>query len=545
MVSVDGLTVEFGGTTLFKDISFVVNPKDRIALMGKNGAGKSTLLKILAGVRNATRGSVSVPKDCTVCYLPQHLMTEDGNTVWDEALKAFAHINAMEEEINEMNNQLATRTDYESEDYMNLIEKVSMMSEKFYAIDRTHFEEDVEKALLGLGFERKDFQRQTSEFSGGWRMRIELAKLLLQNPDVLLLDEPTNHLDIESIGWLEDFLMNSPMAVVVISHDRRFIDNITTRTIEVTLGRIYDYKATYSHYLELRKERRAQQQKQYDDQQKLIAEAKEFIERFKGTYSKTFQVQSKVKWLEKLELVEVDEEDTSALRLKFPPSPRSGNYPVICDGVGKAYDGKTVFQNASLTIERGDKVAFVGRNGEGKSTLVKCIMQEIEHDGTLTIGHNVQIGYFAQNSASLLDENKTIYQTIDDIAVGDIRLKIRDLLGAFMFGGEESQKKVKVLSGGERVRLCMIKLLLEPVNLLILDEPTNHLDLRTKDILKQALRDFDGTLIVVSHDRDFLSGLTTKTYEFGGGKVKEHLCGVDEFLEQKKMDNLAELERKK
>lgn len=545
MVSVDGLTVEFGGTTLFKDISFVINPKDRIALMGKNGAGKSTLLKILAGVRNATRGSVSVPKDCTVCYLPQHLMTEDGNTVWDEALKAFAHINAMEEEINEMNNQLATRTDYESEDYMNLIEKVSMMSEKFYAIDRTHFEEDVEKALLGLGFERKDFQRQTSEFSGGWRMRIELAKLLLQNPDVLLLDEPTNHLDIESIGWLEDFLMNSPMAVVVISHDRRFIDNITTRTIEVTLGRIYDYKATYSHYLELRKERRAQQQKQYDDQQKLIAEAKEFIERFKGTYSKTFQVQSKVKWLEKLELVEVDEEDTSALRLKFPPSPRSGNYPVICDGVGKAYDGKTVFQNASLTIERGDKVAFVGRNGEGKSTLVKCIMQEIEHDGTLTIGHNVQIGYFAQNSASLLDENKTIYQTIDDIAVGDIRLKIRDLLGAFMFGGEESQKKVKVLSGGERVRLCMIKLLLEPVNLLILDEPTNHLDLRTKDILKQALRDFDGTLIVVSHDRDFLSGLTTKTYEFGGGKVKEHLCGVDEFLEQKKMDNLAELERKK
>jgi len=552
MVSVDGLTVEFGGTTLFKDISFVINPKDRIALMGKNGAGKSTLLKILAGVRTATRGNVSVPKDCTVCYLPQHLMTEDGNTVWDEALKAFAHINAMEAEINEMNNQLATRTDYESDDYMNLIEKVSMMSEKFYAIDRTHFEEDVEKALLGLGFERTDFQRQTSEFSGGWRMRIELAKLLLQNPDVLLLDEPTNHLDIESIGWLEDFLMNSPMAVVVISHDRRFIDNITTRTIEVTLGRIYDYKATYSHYLELRKERRAQQQKQYDDQQKLIAEAKEFIERFKGTYSKTFQVQSKVKWLEKLELVEVDEEDTSALRLKFPPSPRSGNYPVICDGVGKSYPLhtdetklKNVFSNASLTIEHGDKVAFVGRNGEGKSTLVKCIMQEIEHEGTLTIGHNVQIGYFAQNSASLLDENKTIYQTIDDIAVGDVRLKIRDLLGAFMFGGEESQKKVKVLSGGERVRLCMIKLLLEPVNLLILDEPTNHLDLRTKDILKQALRDFDGTLIVVSHDRDFLSGLTTKTYEFGGGKVKEHLCGVDEFLEQKKMDNLAELERKK
>lgn len=544
MISVDALTVEFGGTTLFKDISFVINPKDRIALMGKNGAGKSTLLKILAGVRNATRGGVSVPKDCTVCYLPQHLMTEDGNTVWDETIKAFAHINAMEEEINSINEQLTVRTDYESDEYMALIEKVSMMSEKFYAIDRTHFEEDVEKALLGLGFERSDFQRQTSEFSGGWRMRIELAKLLLQKPDVLLLDEPTNHLDIESIGWLEQFLMDSQMAVVVISHDRRFIDNITTRTIEVTLGRIYDYKATYSHYLELRKERRAQQQKQYDDQQKLIAEAKDFIERFKGTYSKTFQVQSKVKWLEKLDIVEVDEEDTSALRLKFPPSPRSGNYPIICDNVGKTYD-RTIFSGCSFTIERGEKVAFVGRNGEGKSTLVKCIMQEIEHDGTLTIGHNVQIGYFAQNSASLLDENKTIYETIDDIAVGDMRLKIRDLLGAFMFGGEESQKKVKVLSGGERVRLCMIKLLLEPVNLLILDEPTNHLDLKTKDILKQALRDFDGTLICVSHDRDFLSGLTTKTYEFGGGKVKEHLCGVDEFLETKKMENLAELERKK
>lgn len=551
MISIDGLTVEFGGQTLFSDISFVINPKDRIALMGKNGAGKSTLLKILAGVRQPTRGSVSVPRDCTVCYLPQHLMTEDGLTVWEETVKAFSHINAMEEEINALNEQLTIRTDYESDEYMALIEKVSMMSEKFYAIDRTHFEEDVEKALLGLGFERSDFHRPTSEFSGGWRMRIELAKLLLQNPDVLLLDEPTNHLDIESIGWLEDFLMQSSMAVVVISHDRRFVDNITTRTIEVTLGRIYDYKASYSHYLELRKERRAQQQKQYDDQQKQIAEAKEFIERFKGTYSKTYQVQSKVKWLEKLELVEVDEEDTSALRLRFPPSPRSGNYPIICDGVGKSYPLRTdamqlkqVFSGATLTIERGDKVAFVGRNGEGKSTLVKCIMKEIEHDGTLTIGHNVQIGYFAQNSASLLDETKTIYQTIDDIAVGDMRLKIRDLLGAFMFGGEESQKKVKVLSGGERVRLCMIKLLLEPVNLLILDEPTNHLDLRTKDILKQALRDYDGTLIVVSHDRDFLSGLTTKTYEFGGGRVREHLCGVDEFLEQKRMEHLAELERK-
>lgn len=536
MVSVDGLTVEFGGTTLFKDVSFVINPKDRIALMGKNGAGKSTLLKILAGIRTPTRGSVSVPKDCTVCYLPQHMMIEDNRTVFEEASMAFAHLKEMEAEIEAMNNELATRTDYDSDSYMELIEKVSAVSEKFYAIDLTHFEEDVEKALLGLGFERSDFARPTSEFSGGWRMRIELAKLLLQNPDVLLLDEPTNHLDIESIGWLEDFIINSPMAVVVISHDRRFIDNITTRTIEVTLGRIYDYKARYSHYLELRKERRLQQQKQYDDQQKQIAEAREFIERFKGTYSKTFQVQSKVKWLEKLEIVEVDEEDTSALRLKFPPCPRSGSYPVIAEGVGKSYDGMSVFTGATFTIERGDKVAFAGRNGEGKSTMVKAIMKEITHDGTLTLGHNVKIGYFAQNSASLLDENLTVFQTIDDIAVGDVRLKIRDLLGAFMFGGEENQKKVKVLSGGERVRLCMIKLLLEPINLLILDEPTNHLDLKTKDILKQALRDFDGTLIVVSHDRDFLNGLVTKVYEFGGGKVREHLCGINEFLEKKKAE---------
>ncbi len=536
MVSVDGLTVEFGGTTLFKDVSFVINPKDRIALMGKNGAGKSTLLKILAGVRNPTRGSVSVPKDCTVCYLPQHMMTDDGRTVFEEASMAFSHLREMEAEIDAMNNELATRTDYESDSYMALIEKVATVSEKFYAIDMTHFEEDVEKALLGLGFMRSDFTRPTSEFSGGWRMRIELAKLLLRKPDVLLLDEPTNHLDIESIGWLEDFIINSPMAVVVISHDRRFIDNITTRTIEVTLGRIYDYKARYSHYLELRKERRQQQQKQFDDQQKQIAEAKEFIERFKGTYSKTFQVQSKVKWLEKLDIVEVDEEDTSALRLKFPPCPRSGSYPVIAEGVGKSYDGKPVFSNASFTIERGDKVAFAGRNGEGKSTMVKAIMKEITHDGTLTLGHNVKIGYFAQNSASLLDENLTVFQTIDDIAVGDVRLKIRDLLGAFMFGGEENQKKVKVLSGGERVRLCMIKLLLEPINLLILDEPTNHLDLKTKDILKQALRDFDGTLIVVSHDRDFLDGLVTKVYEFGGGRVREHLCGINEFLEKKRAE---------
>ena len=550
MVSIDGLTVEFGGTTLFKDISFVINEKDRIALMGKNGAGKSTLLKILAGVRQATRGTVSAPKDCTICYLPQHLMTEDHRTVFEEACQAFAHLKAMEAEIDELNNQLATRTDYESDDYMALIEKVTAMSEKFYAIDMTHFEEDVEKALLGLGFKRSDFDRPTSEFSGGWRMRIELAKLLLQNPDVLLLDEPTNHLDIESIGWLEDFIINSPMAVVLISHDRKFVDTITTRTIEVTLGRIYDYKAKYSHYLELRKERRAQQQKQYEDQQKQIAEAKEFIERFKGTYSKTYQVQSKVKWLEKLELVEVDEEDTSALRLKFPPSPRSGTYPVICDDMGAGYTKPlkpedNIFDHATFMIERGEKIAFVGKNGEGKSTMVKAIMNEIEHTGQLTVGHNVQIGYFAQNSASLLDEELTVYQTIDDIAVGEIRKKISDLLGAFMFSGEDTQKKVKVLSGGERVRLCMVKLLLQPVNLLILDEPTNHLDMKTKDILKQALKDYDGTLILVSHDRDFLDGLVTKVYEFGDKRVKEHLCGIYEFLEKKKLENLQELERKK
>ena len=544
MISIDGLAVEFGGTTLFSDISFVINEKDRIALMGKNGAGKSTLLKILAGVRQPTRGKVSAPKDCVIAYLPQHLMTEDGRTVFEEASQAFSHLHAMEAEIEQMNKELAERTDYESDSYMELIEKVASMSEKFYAIDLTHFEEDVEKTLLGLGFERTDFNRQTSDFSGGWRMRIELAKLLLQNPDVLLLDEPTNHLDIESIQWLEDFLINNGKAVMVISHDRKFVDNITTRTIEVTMGRIYDYKVNYSQYLQLRKERREQQQKQYEDQQKMIQETKDFIERFKGTYSKTLQVQSRVKMLEKLELVEVDEEDTSALRLKFPPSPRSGNYPVIMEGVGKAYGDHVVFKNASLTIERGDKVAFVGRNGEGKSTLVKCIMNEIEHEGTLTLGHNVQIGYFAQNQASLLDENLTVFQTIDDVAKGDIRNKIRDLLGAFMFGGEESTKKVKVLSGGERTRLAMIKLLLEPVNLLIVDEPTNHLDMKTKDILKQALLDFDGTLIVVSHDRDFLDGLVTKVYEFGHQRVREHLCGIYEFLETKKMETLQELEKK-
>lgn len=544
MITVEGLTVEFGGTTLFKDISFQINESDRIALMGKNGAGKSTLLKILAGVRNATRGSVSIPKDCVVAYLPQHLMTEDGRSVREEASQAFAHLMEAEAEIERLNKELSERTDYESDEYMALIERVSEISEKFYAIDMTHFEEDVEKTLLGLGFERDDLDRPTAEFSGGWRMRIELAKLLLKNPDVLLLDEPTNHLDIESIMWLEDFIKTSSKAVVVISHDRRFVDAITTRTIEVTMGRIYDYKASYSHYLELRKERREQQMKQYEEQQKMIQETKDFIERFKGTYSKTLQVQSRVKMLEKLELIEVDEEDTSALRLKFPPSPRSGSYPVQADGVGKSFGDHLVFKDATFMIERGNKVAFVGRNGEGKSTMVKCIMNELAHDGTLTLGHNVQIAYFAQNQAALLDENLTVFQTIDDIAKGDVRLKIRDMLGAFMFGGEESTKKVKVLSGGERTRLAILKLLLEPVNLLILDEPTNHLDLKTKDILKQALQDFDGTLILVSHDRDFLDGLVTKVYEFGNKRVREHLCGINEFLENKKLENLQDIERK-
>ena len=544
MISVDGLTVEFGGSALFSDISFVINEKDRIALMGKNGAGKSTLLKILAGVREPTRGKVSAPKDTVIAYLPQHLMTEDGRTVFEETAQAFAHLHEMEAEIAALNKELETRTDYESDSYMELIERVSTLSEKFYSIEEINYDADIEKTLLGLGFTREDFNRQTSEFSGGWRMRIELAKLLLKTPDVLLLDEPTNHLDIESIQWLEDFLIDNGQAVVVISHDRAFVDHITTRTIEVTMGRIYDYKVNYSQYLQLRKERREQQQKAYDEQQKFIAETKDFIERFKGTYSKTLQVQSRVKMLEKLEILEVDEEDTSALRLKFPPSPRSGSYPVTIENVSKSYGDHTVFRNANLTIERGDKIAFVGKNGEGKSTLVKCIMKELEHDGTLTIGHNVMIGYFAQNQASLLDENLTVFQTIDDVAKGDIRNKIKDLLGAFMFGGENSAKKVKVLSGGERTRLAMIKLLLEPVNLLILDEPTNHLDMKTKDILKQALMDFDGTLIVVSHDRDFLDGLVTKVYEFGNKKVTEHLEGIYEFLQRKKMENLNELERK-
>jgi ATP-binding cassette subfamily F protein 3 len=539
MLTADALTVEFGGQTLFSDVSFVINEKDRIALMGKNGAGKSTLLKILAGAREPSKGKISYPKGTVVAYLPQHLLLEDNRTVFEETATAFSAINEMEQRIEAINVELSERTDYESDSYMQLIEEVSALSEQFYSIEEINYDADIEKTLMGLGFQRDDFQRKTSEFSGGWRMRIELAKILLRRPDVILLDEPTNHLDIESIQWLEDFLINAAKAVVVISHDRAFVDNITTRTIEVTMGRIYDYKANYSHYLELRKDRRSQQQKQFDEQQKMIAETKEFIERFKGTYSKTLQVQSRVKMLEKLEILEVDEEDTSALRLKFPPSPRSGSYPVVAEAVGKSYDGKTIFANASFMIERGDKVAFVGKNGEGKSTMVKMIMKELEHDGELKLGHNVKIGYFAQNQASLLDENLTVFQTIDDVAEGDIRTKIKDLLGAFMFGGDNSFKKVKVLSGGERTRLAMIKLLLEPVNLLILDEPTNHLDMRTKDILKQALQDFDGTLIVVSHDRDFLDGLITCVYEFGGGKVIPHLEGIYEFLEKKKMESIS------
>lgn len=543
MISVNGLAVEFGGTTLFSDISFVINPQDRIALMGKNGAGKSTLLKILAGERTPTRGNVSIPKDFVVAYLPQHLIMEGNCTVFEQVAKAFSQRNAMEARINAINEELTQRTDYESDEYMKLIEEVSTLSEKFYGIEDTNIEEKIEKTLLGLGFTRDDFSRNVEEFSGGWRMRIELAKLLLQNPDVLLLDEPTNHLDINSIEWFEDFLLNNAKAVVLISHDRAFVDNITNRTIEVTMGRIYDYKAKYSHYLELRKERRLQQQKQFEEQQKMINETKEFIERFKGTYSKTLQVQSRVKMLEKLQIIEVDEEDTSALKLKFPPSPRSGNYPIIAENISKSYDEKTIFSNVNFTIKRGDKVAFVGKNGEGKSTFVKCIMKEIEHQGNLQLGHNIQIGYFAQNQASLLDGELSVFKTIDEIAVGDIRTKIRDILGAFMFNKEDSEKKVKVLSGGERTRLAMIKLLLEPVNLLILDEPTNHLDMKTKDILKQALLDFDGTLIVVSHDRDFLDGLVNKVYEFSNGRVIEHLETIYGFLQKKKIENLKQIER--
>ena len=545
MISVDNVSVEFNGAALFKDITFNINENDRIALMGKNGAGKSTLLKIIAGVNKATRGKVSAPKDAIIAYLPQHLLTEDTATVFEEASKAFSKILKMKDDIDALNIQLETRTDYESDEYAKIIEQVSELSEKYYSIEEINFDAEVEKTLLGLGFLRSDFIRPTSEFSGGWRMRIELAKILLQKPDLILLDEPTNHMDIESIQWLEDFLINNAKAVIVISHDKTFVDNLTNRTIEITMGRIYDYKTNYTHYLQLRKERREQQQKQFDDQAKQIADIEQFIERFKGTYSKTLQVQSRVKMLEKIEVVEVDEVDTSALNLKFPPAPRSGNYPVIIEGLTKKYGDHTVFRDVSLTIARGERIAFVGKNGEGKSTLVKAIMDEINFEGKVQRGHNALIGYFAQNQASLLDGELTVFQTIDYIAVGDIRTKIRDILGAFMFGGEAIDKKVKMLSGGERTRLAMIKLLLQPVNFLILDEPTNHLDIKTKDILKDALKAFDGTVILVSHDRDFLDGLATKVFEFGNKRVKEHFEDINGFLRNKKIENLREVERTK
>jgi len=544
MITVNDISVQFGGTTLFSDVSFAINENDKIALMGKNGAGKSTLLKIIAGVNKPSTGSISAPKEAVIAYLPQHLLAEDGATVMEEASKAFSEIFTMKAEIDNINEQLTVRTDYESDEYMKLIERVSDLSEKFYAIEEVNYEAEVEKILVGLGFEREDFNRQTSEFSGGWRMRIELAKILLRKPDLILLDEPTNHMDIESIQWLEEFLLNQAKAVVVISHDRAFVDNITNRTIEVTMGRIYDYKAKYTHYLELRKDRRIHQQKAYDEQQKMIAENRAFIDRFKGTFSKTDAVQSRVKMLEKLEIVQVDEVDTSALRLKFPPAARSGQYPVIVKEMSKAYGDHVVFKDANIVIERGQKVAFVGKNGEGKSTMIKAIMKEIGVDsGSVEIGHNAQIGYFAQNQAALLDENATIFETIDSIAVGDIRTQIKNILGAFMFQGDDITKKVKVLSGGEKTRLAMIKLLLEPVNLLILDEPSNHLDMKTKDIIKDALRDFDGTLILVSHDRDFLDGLATKVFEFGNKRVKEHFEDVAGFLAHKKMDSMREIEK--
>ncbi|WP_396171917.1 ABC-F family ATP-binding cassette domain-containing protein [Flavobacterium sp.] len=544
MITVNDISVQFGGTTLFSDISFAINENDKIALMGKNGAGKSTLLKIIAGQSKPSTGNISAPKEAIIAYLPQHLLTTDGATVMEEASKAFGEIFSMKAEIDEINEQLTIRTDYESDAYMKLIERVSDLSEKFYAIEEVNYEAEVEKILTGLGFERDDFTRQTSEFSGGWRMRIELAKILLRKPDLILLDEPTNHMDIESIQWLEDFLINSAKAVVVISHDRAFVDNITNRTIEVTMGRIYDYKAKYSHYLELRKDRRIHQQKAYDEQQKFIADNQAFIDRFRGTFSKTDAVQSRVKMLEKLQIVEVDEVDTSALRLKFPPAARSGQYPVIVKEMSKSYGDHVVFKDANIVIERGQKVAFVGKNGEGKSTMIKAIMKEIGVDsGSVEIGHNSQIGYFAQNQAALLDETATIFETIDAIAVGDIRTQIKNILGAFMFHGDDITKKVKVLSGGEKTRLAMIKLLLEPVNLLILDEPSNHLDMKTKDIIKDALRDFDGTLILVSHDRDFLDGLATKVFEFGHKRVKEHFEDISGFLANKKMENLREIEK--
>lgn len=544
MITVNDVAVEFGGTILFSDVTFAINETDKIALMGKNGAGKSTLLKIVAGENKPTRGTISAPKEAVIAYLPQHLLANDDCTVMEETSKAFAEVFKMKAEIDEINEQLTIRTDYESDAYMKLIERVSELSEKFYAIEEVNYEAEVEKVLKGLGFEREDFNRPTKEFSGGWRMRIELAKILLKKPDLILLDEPTNHLDMDSIQWLEDFLINQAKAVMVISHDRAFVDNITNRTIEVTMGRIYDYKAKYSHYLELRKDRRVHQQKAYDEQQKFIADNQAFIDRFRGTFSKTDAVQSRVRMLEKIVPIEIDEVDTSALKLKFPPSVRSGQYPVVVKDLHKSYGDHIIFKDANIVIERGQKVAFVGKNGEGKSTMIKAIMKEIEiNSGSVEIGHNAQIGYFAQNQASLLDGDATIFETIDRIAVGDIRTQIKNILGAFMFQGDDIQKKVKVLSGGEKTRLAMIKLLLEPVNLLILDEPSNHLDMKTKDIIKDALRDFDGTLILVSHDRDFLDGLATKVFEFGNKRVKEHFEDLKGFLEIKKMDSLKEIER--
>lgn len=542
MVSVDNLKVEFGVTPLFEDVSYVINKRDRIALVGKNGAGKSTMLKILAGLQAPTSGMVSVPKEVSIGYLPQVMILSDKHTVMEEAEMAFEHIFEMQESLEKMNQELADRMDYDSEGYHNLIEKFTHDNERFLMMGGTNYKAEIERTLIGLGFCREDFTRPTSEFSGGWRMRIELAKLLLRRPDVLLLDEPTNHLDIESIQWLENFLKVSAGAVVLVSHDRAFINNVTNRTIEISCGHIYDYKVAYDEFVVLRKERREQQLRAYENQQKQIQDTEDFIERFRYKATKAVQVQSRIKQLEKIVPIEIDDEDNSALRLKFPPAMRSGNYPVICEGVKKAYGNHVVFHDVTLTINRGEKVAFVGKNGEGKSTLVKCIMDEIPYEGKLTIGHNVQIGYFAQNQAQLLDENLTVFDTIDYVAKGDIRLKIRDILGAFMFGGEASDKKVKVLSGGERSRLAMIKLLLEPVNFLILDEPTNHLDMRSKDVLKEAIKEFDGTVVVVSHDREFLDGLVTKVFEFGGGVVKEHIGGIYDFLQKKKIENLNELQ---
>ncbi|MEA4919077.1 ABC-F family ATP-binding cassette domain-containing protein [Proteiniphilum sp.] len=542
MISIENITVEFGGFTLLDQISFVLNRNERIALAGKNGAGKSTLLKIMAGLQQPTNGVVSLPKGVSIGYLPQQMKLSDSRTVREEAALAFDHLQKMEKELKELHTEMAERTDYESDAYQTVIERATDLQEILQMSGIHNFEAEVEKTLMGLGFLRSDFDRSTREFSGGWRMRIELAKILLQAPDVLLLDEPTNHLDIESIQWLENFLTTHSNAVMLVSHDRAFLDAVTNRTIEIVLGSAHDYKVNYSKYLELRKERREQQQRAYENQQKQIKDTEEFIERFRYKATKSNQVQSRIKQLEKIERIEVDEVDNSRLNLKFPPAPRSGSYPVIIEDISKSYGDHLVFKDVTLTIERGEKVAFVGKNGEGKSTLVKCIMNEIDHGGKLDLGHNVKIGYFAQNQAQLLDEELTVFDTIDYVAVGDIRTKIRDILGAFMFGGEASEKKVKVLSGGERSRLAMIRLLLEPVNLLILDEPTNHLDIASKEVLKKAIKEFDGTAIIVSHDRDFLNGLVTKVYEFGSGKVKEHLGGIYDFLAEKKLENLRQLE---